>query len=48
MVPPRKRKEPKIISIIKTIKGLAEWLAFLLGLAQGLEWLIETIKRLLN
>ncbi|MBD5069068.1 MAG: hypothetical protein HDT50_02580 [Lactobacillus sp.] len=47
-MPPRKRKESKIISTIKTIKDLAEWLAFLLGLAQGLEWLIETIKRLLT
>ncbi len=28
-MPPRKRKEPKIISIIKTIKDLAEWVSIL-------------------
>lgn len=47
-MPPRKKKEPAIISVIKTIYDIASWIATLLGIAQGVQWLIETINRLFN
>lgn len=47
-MPPRKRKESKIISTIKTTYTVLKWLVEFASILQTLDWLIETIKRLLK
>ncbi len=47
-MPPRKRKEPKVISTIKTTYTVLKWFVEFASILQTLDWLIETIKRLLK